>query len=355
MITKEKFIDRSNKTHKNKFDYSLVDYKNTSTKVKIICPKHGVFEQTPHSDLYRGCPSCSGLKKPTTEEFKIKAIKTHGYRYDYSLVDYHNSSTKVKIICTEHGLFEQSPNSHISQKHGCPKCSGQNKTAFEITENFNKVHNNKYTYDFSNYKNKHSKVSIICPEHGKFNQVAYQHLNGVGCPTCAGCKKKTTDEFIIEANKIHNFKYDYSLTIYKNSHKKVKIICPEHGIFEQTPNSHTRVRGCPHCITKTSKGENTIIDYFNEKNIKFIPQYKFEECKLERKLPFDFYLPDKNMCIEYDGEQHFKTSKAWGGEEKLKMTQLRDKIKTDFCINNNITLIRIKYDESILEKLQTIL
>jgi hypothetical protein len=355
MIKKEEFIKRSNNIHNNYYDYSLIDYKNTHTKVKIICPNHGIFEQSPHTHLYSGCPSCAGLKKSTKEEFIKKANNIHNNKYDYSLVHYKNSATKIKIICPEHGIFVQSPNNHINKKQGCPKCIGRNKTVFEITNDLNKIHKNKYNYDFSNYKNKHSKIKITCPIHGIFNQLTYQHFNGVGCPKCAGCKKKTTEEFIVESNNIHNFKYDYSLVNYKSAHKKIKIICPEHGIFEQTPNSHLRGNKCMKCELNLSKGEFEITKYLKENNIIFIPQHTFINCKNIRCLPFDFYLSDYNMCIEFDGEQHFKTSKVWGGQEKLKLIQLRDQIKTDFCKNNNIKLVRIKYNENILDKLASYL
>jgi len=286
------------------------------------------------------------MKKLTIEEFIIKASETHNNKYDYSLVDYINSSKKIKIICSIHGLFEQTPNQHICGKQGCPKCAGKGKNIEEIINDFHKIHNYKYNYSLIEYKNKRSNLKIICPMHGKFEQVAYSHLSGIGCPYCAGCKKKTTEEFIKESNKIHNYKYDYKLTIYKSAHKKIKIICPEHELFEQTPNGHIRGRGCPNCKYNISKGEIIITEYLKENNINFIPQYKFKDCKLKRPLLFDFYLTELNICIEYDGSQHFKI--GWNNIEKFKLIQKRDEIKNNFCKNNNIYLIRISYKENIL-------
>jgi len=350
---KEYFIKKSNKIHNNKYDYSLVEYKNTNTKVKIICPEHGIFEQTPHSHSNgNGCSSCVGLKKPTTNEFIKKANKIHNNKYDYSLVKYINTTTYIKIICLNHGIFEQTPQSHTIGKQGCPKCAGRNKDIKEIINDFYKIHNYKYDYSLIKYKNKRSNIKIICPIHGIFEQLAYSHSSGIGCPSCAGCKKKTTGEFINESNKIHKFKYNYKLTIYISSHKKVKIICPEHGLFEQTPNSHIRGSGCPNCQYKISKNELFISKYLKENKIIFIPQYKFKDCKYKRQLPFDFYLPDYNMCIEYDGSHHYKV--AWGNIKKFKLTQIRDNIKTNFCEKNNIKLIRIKYNENIINKLNNI-
>jgi len=110
-LTTKEFINRAEKIHRNKYDYSLVEYVNTKTKIKIICKKHGIFEQTPNNHLCgKNCPKCHDYNKLTTKEFINKAEKDHGNKYDYSLVEYVNTKTKIKIICKKHGIFEQKPN-----------------------------------------------------------------------------------------------------------------------------------------------------------------------------------------------------------------------------------------------------
>ena len=157
--------------------------------------------------------------------------------------------------------------------------------------------------------------------------------------------------FTEKAKQIHK-NYDYSLVEYKNSYTKVKIICPTHGVFEQKAMHHYSGAGCPNC--KNSRGETKISVFLKENNINFTPQKRFNECRIVYPLPFDFYIPDLNMCIEYDGQQHFKAIETWGGIENLIEIQNRDKIKTDFCNKNNIILHRIKYDDNINNKLKTI-
>ena len=196
----------------------------------------------------------------------------------------------------------------------------------------------------TNYINSKTKVKIICPIHGIFEQVSFNHLNGSGCPKCQG-RNKTTKEFIKESKNIHGYKYNYSLTNYINSKTKVKIICPGHGVFEQLPYDHIQMQGCPKC--KSSKGEMIIEKILQDSNIVYEFQKKFKNCKNKRMLPFDFYLPKYNLCIEYDGEQHFKPIKFFGGEKGFKQRQKNDKIKTQYCKNNNIELLRIKYDKDI--------
>jgi very-short-patch-repair endonuclease len=164
--------------------------------------------------------------------------------------------------------------------------------------------------------------------------------------------KNTTREKYSEIfyKKTENSGYDYSKVIYIDMDTKVIITCPKHGDFLQKPKDHIHNnQGCPIC--KESKGEREIRKILDENNIEYIYQKKFDGCRYKNCLPFDFYLPDYNLCIEFDGEQHFTVVEAWGGEEGLKQRKKKDKIKTDFCLRNGIKLIRIRYDENIEEKI----
>ena len=352
--TTEQFIIDANKIHNNKYDYSLVKYIDSKTKVKIICPIHNVFEQKPNGHLNgQGCSFCNGGIKTTTESFIKKSKKIHGDKYDYSLLDYINSNTKVKIICTIHGKFYQYPGHHINRKYGCPKCSNRyNYSTIEFIEKSKQIHGDKYDYSLVDYKNNYTRIKIICLIHGIFEQKPNDHLSNHGCPNCIG-RFKTTEQFIQESNIIHNKKYDYSLLKYINSNTKVKIICPTHGVFEQKPTDHLCNHGCPSC--NESKGEKMIKEQLEKFNINFETQKTFEKCKNKYKLRFDFYLPNNNMCIEFDGEQHFKSVKHFGGEEGFKKVKMNDNIKNEYCKNNNINLLRIKYNENIEEKLKKLL
>lgn len=134
--TQEDFEAEANKIHKGIYNYKYVVYVSNKIKVKIICRNNHEFEQTPyaHVGLKQGCPLCAGLAKSTTKEFVEKARKIHGERYDYSLVIYINARTKVKIICPKHGIFEQTARNHINSKQGCTECgkeiNGWSKTKF---------------------------------------------------------------------------------------------------------------------------------------------------------------------------------------------------------------------------------
>lgn len=298
-----------------------------------------------------------------TEIFIKKAKKIHKDKYDYNLVNYKNANTKVSIFCPEHGIFFQTPNNHLNY-HGCPKCGNKktiesHKLTFEkFKKKAEKIHKKLYAYPKQELCGNNKKIKIICLKHGEFQQIVSDHLRGCGCPKCGKEKsteisKSNTEEFISKAKIIHANKYDYSKTIYIKALEKLLIICPAHGEFYQKANSHLSGKGCPIC--QDSKGEKIIKEFLIKNNIKFIPQKKFKECKNIKVLPFDFYLTNLNACIEFDGMQHFKPIKGWKGALGLKQIQNRDKIKTKFCKQNSIPLLRIKYNENIEKKLENFL
>jgi len=220
-----------------------------------------------------------------------------------------------------------------------------------------KKHNDFYDYSLVNYINANTKVKIICRKHGEFEQQPNNHLFGQGCIWCMGdnvrnARKFTKEQWIEKFRKVHGDRYDYSLLKVgegSGSEFKIIIICPKHGEFLQNPNAHFHMRhNCPHC--NISKGENEIEKYLIKNDIEYIREYKFDKCfnpKTNKKLPFDFYLPKYNLIIEYHGEQHYKKmgdyfEKRNGGLEKRKY---RDLIKEEFCYQYKINYIVISYKE----------
>ena len=287
--TKE-FIHKSIEVHGNKFDYNLVEYVNNQTKVIILCNIcNNIFKQKPSNHLRGdGCLICANKKlsfnrRKNILDFVNKSKELNGEKYDYSLVEYINSHTAVKILCnTCNNIFQQTPSSH---------------------------------------------------------------LRGSGCNICAGNQKSNKEEFVIKAQKIHIDKYNYDLVEYVNNNTKVKIKCNTcDTIFEQRPNNHLHGDGCPKC--NESKGENRVAKYLSEKNIKYTRNKIFKTLKYKSYLKPDFYLDDLNLLIEYDGEYHYKAIRGSTPEEKqknLEDCQRRDKIKNEWALRNNIPLIRIPY------------
>lgn len=356
-ITTYEFIIKGNKIHNNKYNYSLSEYVGANNKIKIICSKHGEFEQIASSHLKgQGCKECFLDSRRLGNDILIDRFNIiHNNKYNYSLIDYKSVNTKIKIICPIHGEFEQLTNNHLNGK-GCVKCGGSEKS--DINKFISKAilkHGKKYNYSKVEYINVKTKIKIICSEHGEFEQLPSVHLRGGGCRKCGDKikqinKKITLSEFKNRCNLKHNSKYEYSLITNIDLNSKCDIICPIHGVFSQNLKNHLyQGHGCPRC--KDSRGEVEINKWLINNNIIFIPQKRFDDCRDILPLPFDFYLPDYNICIEYDGEQHYKSIKKFGGEDKFLKVKKRDKIKTNYCIINNITLFRIKYDEDIYKYL----
>lgn len=362
MNKKEIFIEKSKVIHNDKYDYSKVEYTNNKNKVEVICKEHGSFYIRPNCHLNnRGCPKCGikmGSEKRKNKNWLQDCLNVHGDRYDYTNVCYINSKTKVEIICKEHGPFFMKLNAHIYQKQNCPRCQKKVFNTNDFIKESTKIHDNIYNYSKVNYISCNLKVEIICNKHGSFFMRPSDHVNSKqGCPKCgkenmSKLKRKDIDILLEEFIKLNGDLYDYSLINYFNNNTKVDIICKEHGVFKQTPKSHLKGNGCPRC--KSSKGERRIISFLTEKNIDFIFQKKFDECLSKNKLSFDFYLSEQNICIEYDGDQHFKPINYFGGIEQFNKQKQNDKIKNKYCLDNKIKLIRIpfyKYDE--IEKILT--
>lgn len=288
-MTKEEFIRRSRLVHGNKYDYSLVEYKNRDIPVKIICPIHGIFEQMPHNHMKgAGCYKCGrdvvkSKEQYTKEDFIRVSNEKHHFKYDYSLVEYKTSQDKVKIICPIHGVFEQKANNHM-HGYGCKKC---------------------------------------------------------GTERCGDKQRKETEKFIEEARKVHGDKYDYSKVNYVKCSEKVCIICPKHGEFWQTPGNHLAGWGCKKC--SQSHLEREIMTVLNENNIKYEYEKEFEWLKLDANLSVDFYLPDKNIAIECQGSQHYFPanfgSKRFSPDELFELVVKRDTRKKELCEEHGIKIL----------------
>ncbi len=359
------FIKKAKETHGSIYDYSLVSYVNSIKKVKIICKTHGIFEQTPNNHLNGSiCLKCSNEKKGKNKrldnnKFIERAKSVHGDKYEYSLAEYITSHKMIKIICSIHGIFKIRPTNHLNGQ-GCMKCGVNSRSVLktsntdEYIKKVKAIHGDKYDYSLVNYIKAEDKIKIVCEKHGVFEQRTYTHLSGGGCVKCYhDSKLLTQNEYIERCKLIHDGKYDYSLVSYLGGDKKIKIICPVHGVFEQKATIHIFGGGCKMCFE--SRGEIKILKFLTINNVFNIREKRFEYCKNLNTLPFDFYLPNHNMLIEFDGQQHFEPIKYFGGEKRYQQLKINDEIKNTFAKESNIKLIRIKYNQinnidSILNK-----
>lgn len=301
--TLPKFIEDAITVHgPDKFDYSLIaEYKNGSTPVPIICRSAGhLFNQKPEDHLDGcGCPSCYYNKDDAKGKFIQAAKAKFGDRYDYSFFEFVNSSTNSKIVCNIHNHeFYQSPGNHI-RTIGCSFCSGRRISLDDFKVRGNEAHGGKYDYALviEILSARNDKLPIICPEHGVFEQTAAVHMTGHGCPSCGGSQLKTHEQFEFAANIIHDGKYKYPGE-YFNSATPTDIECPHHGIFKQSPNHHTAGHGCPLCYHFKSKGETEWLGSLD------IPLECHQKSIMigKKKIVVDAFDPTTNTIYEFYGD-----------------------------------------------------
>lgn len=353
--TTEEFIEKAVKVHGDKYDYSSVKYINAKTPVEIICKEHGTFQQNPdkHINAKHGCPKCckQGIKL-TQDDYLTKAKNVHGDKYEYT-GEYINIDTPIEICCKIHGAFLQTPHNHIHDRNGCPKCARGIIPQDIFIEQIITIHGDKFNFP-DEYNGINTKINFECKKHGLFLQTPRGILGGVGCPDCK--LDKFLENFIKRGKEIHENKYDYSLiTEYKDRLTKMPIICPYHGVYYRNVEDHIYCeRGCEICVE--TRGEKEIRIFLEKNNINYIPQHKFDGCrgiKNNKTLEFDFYLPELNLCIEYNGIQHYEYTEYFHKTpENFEYRKTLDQIKIDYCKNNNISLLIIRYDEEILSVLK---
>lgn len=286
-------------------------------------------------------------KVNNTESFILASKQIHSDKYDYSESIYLNSRTKILIKCNVHGKFYQNPRKHFTGQ-GCPDCSSNKSfTRAEFISKLKIQFGNSLDYRYVKFFGMNNKAHIFCKTHGKIIRTAKSILNSeFACTKCSSTSELTKNYFIEKANQKHNYFYDYSNiedSNFINNKSTIEIICPKHGVFKQRIKNHLSGHGCGKCCA--SLGEKIIMSKLNQLDIKFVTQYpllKNEESN--RFLKVDFFLPEKNTVIEYDGYQHTYPVPYFGGEKTLNRIQKLDIIKNEHCIKNNINIIRINFD-----------
>jgi protein-arginine kinase activator protein McsA len=294
-LTEEEFLRQSNIIHNNFYGYGKFVFIDAKTKGIIICPDHGEFPQVPKHHLNgRGCPDC-GRKKANLSlttpfsEFKLEAVKLRPDEFEYFEEEYKNKQTPTKIRCIKHNhIFYQTPKSHLKGSE-CPICENENhpshqkKTNEQFLKEIYEIHGNLFTYK-SEYIGAHEYITIQCNEcNTEFDQLAYVHLSGRGCPNCILSVGEKSIRLYLERNNIEYTK------------------------------------------------QKTFDDCRSPKN---------------RMLKFDFFIPHNNLLIEFDGKQHFELSNIRGyktTQDELDRIKIYDSIKNEYAKSNNIKLLRIPY------------
>lgn len=348
-------IEKAKKLYNNFYDYSCVDL-DSDGLVEIICPTHGKFLQNMKNHLSgHQCPKCSYTKNSekrkrvySYDELVVDGNAIHNHTYTYPKQDIKYFYDKCRIICSIHGEFEQNIKHHIEDRHGCPQCgldklrSARKYSIEKVGRLFNEKKSDTITFDISSYKSMTALSTFHCTVCGKDFQrplTVFLYENDK-CPYCNKVENnqkrfKTTEEFIAEANIIHNHYYDYSITKYTSSKDYVDIICPVHGKFTIEANSHLQGHGCPLHYCNISKKEKDLADYIasvvGEENVILNSKQI-----LKSKQELDIFIPSHNLAFEFNGLY-------WHNElNKEKDYHLN---KTISCNEQNIRLFHIFEDE----------
>jgi hypothetical protein len=323
------FIINSRSKFGDKFTYDKTVYVGQNTELVIGCPRHGDIMLTPreHYQYQYGCREC-GLEIPRELEKKRYidlATHVHDGKYGYGNVVYVNSTDKVEINCPLHGPFWQGLYAHTKRANACPTCTREadRLSQDQFIRQAQVTHGGRYLYDKTQYATAASMVTITCPRHGDWIQRAGSHLQGNGCAEChRESKLLPLDEFIEKAKAIHGDNYDYSKVDYQGNKTPVEIICPVHGSFWQRPNTHISAKnGCQLC--QESVGERAVEVFLKKHGIRYIREHRI----VPHRYRFDFYLPDLDIYIEFNGKQHYTPVELFGGEAAYLATKERDRCK----------------------------
>ena len=336
-------------------------YGGNRKKIKHRCLRDNCGYEwlaSPHDILCGcGCPKCAGNIKRTHEEFveEMKNINP----YILIIGKYKNASTKIECMCLINGcnhIWSARP-SHLLDGHGCPKCAhkklGENLklTNDDFVQRIANIHPNIKL--LSEYIDSNTKIKYECLIDGYIGHSLPYNLERCGCPRCSNAERYTTQSF---RDKIFSLNPDiYVIGEYKGSTEKIECLCLRDGCHWITePRLLIAGYGCPQCYE--TKGEKDVRLWLERNNISYQYQKTFDGCVDKRVLPFDFYLLEYNIAIEYQGRQHYEPVDFSGkgmehAQQHLKYIQRHDKIKSDYCKQNNIRLLRIRYDKDIEETL----
>ncbi len=339
--TLTEFIEKAKQRFGDRFIFDKTKYKKLCEPLTITCKIHGDFTIVPKV-FFRsshGCSQCGydRSRKTIYKKYIEQSREKYKNKFDYSRVNLDNCCEKVEIGCPIHGTFKQTLFNHSKGVYGCRKCSTDaDRTKLdEFVSKARAVHGDRYNYDHVVLKNIGSKIKIGCKVHGEFSQRPHSHLEGYGCKKCVFEERLLgLDEFVSKARAVHGDKFDYSQVVYTGNKNHVNIICPKHGVFKCTPNAHvSHGTGCALCLE--SKGERAVEVFLKKYGFEFIREYKIKPYLYR----YDFYIPEFNIYIEFNGKQHYAPVPLFGGLEEHLLVKERDSVKKDLVAQNNGNLI----------------
>lgn len=369
-MTTEDFIARAKQIHGDTYDYSKVKYKNSVSKVEIICREHGSFFQNAGNHINPkircGCPYCAGKKvMPGVNDFATLYPEAAS-EWDYSKNSvlpsevFPKANKKYYFVCSKGHSYLQSLNCKTSNNGGCPYCSGQ--ALLKGYNDLQTIHPEiAKEWDFSRNVNGPSdyrygsgyKAWWLCDKCGlSYQSPINVHIRGHKCPYCSGQKvatgKNDLQTLYPEIAREYSDKNSVPVSqISAHTHHKAIWNCPFCGNEYTASINHRTSSGteCPICA-KASKGERKVKAVLDELGVSYKQQESFEDLKDKHPLRFDFtiYQNDKLIAvIEFNGIQHYKPRSVFGGEKAFQMQKKHDLMKVQYCVDHGLYLLQIPY------------
>lgn len=265
---------------------------------------------------------------------------------ELEVLQYTSAKEEGIILCKKCGSIYKLKNASNfldkNKKKICSKCIPRDDTieiGYKIKSLLNKTHNLKLLNTYTKITDDLEFMCLKC--NGVFKRKPQIFLKSQKCPICETFSIMKTEE-CFKKELIQKLNGEYELLgEYKGTNTKTLFRHNDCGfIFENTPHNILQKTPCPKCKRFNSKGEIKIKKFLDNNNIYYEQQKHFKELN---QLSFDFYIPNKNVLIEYQGEQHFHSIKFFGGEAKYLKQIENDSIKREFCKNNNFILLEIEY------------
>ena len=335
-------------------EYVFLDtYINSHTKLRVKHNKcNNVYKVQP-SDFLRGsrCPYCYGNAKKTNDQFRQKVYDL--VEDEYMFIDpYVNTSTKIRVKHNKCGhIYKVDPSSFLRGSR-CPKCfDNHKKTNAQFKHEVYNLVGNDYIF-LEPYVNSYTKIKV---KHNKCGHVykvkPNAFLNGKRCPSCAVVSKRKTDAQFEQV--VHNLVGDeYTfLDNYVDARTKLRVKHNKCGnTYEVTPSNFLQGCRCPYC--NKPKGEDIINKILKSLNIKYEYQKTFDDLRDVQPLSYDFFIPDQNILIEYQGIQHYQPIGYFGGGTTFMKQQKHDKMKADYAKDHNYNLITVPYTKDTISKIK---
>lgn len=351
---------------KNPIVQAVDEYININTPIMHHCLKHDIYWKARPADALegKGCKLCaceriSNAKRMTHDEYvRNLAIKNPIIEV---VETYINARTPIMHHCLKHDVYWNAAPDSVLHGHGCVQCGKEKYHKSRAKDHETYVHEmeiiNPNIIVVGQYINYNTPIAHYCKIHDVlWNTSPNCALSGRGCCECgkekiANKQRKTHEQYVAELAVINpdiEIIGQYNGTDTPTLHR-----CKIDGCeWLARPANILSGCGCPQC--QESSGERQIRQWLEKNHITYVYQKIFESCKNKKELPFDFYLPDYNVCIEYDGGQHFKPVDFWGGEIGFRQRQYNDEIKTQYCKTHNIHLLRIPFNKNVEDELNNL-